>query len=72
MNLWEFVHSHSIVREHWRWRTKDEARGAIRESPQFSLFVDCLSDARKHGFDVVADNFRVIEEGRLLVEACTG
>jgi hypothetical protein len=72
VNLWEFVHSHSIVREQWRWRKKDEARGTILESPPFSLFVDCLSDARKHGFDAVENEFRVIEEDRLFVETCTG
>jgi hypothetical protein len=58
VNLWEFVHSPSRVRERWRWRKNDDACDTVLESPQFTLFLDCLADSRKHGFGLLVDAFR--------------
>ena len=62
MHLWEFVHSPSSVREHWRWRQKGHAHVVLHESLSFSLFLNCLADARENGFDVAAHDFQVVAE----------
>jgi hypothetical protein len=51
----------SGVREYWRWRKKD-AQQAIGESSRFALFMECLSDARNHGFDFTSHAFHLVEE----------
>src|SRR4051812_46842101 len=60
LHLWEFIHSPSSVREHWRWRRKDSLRNILLESAGFTLFLSCLADAREHGFDMAAHEFRVV------------
>lgn len=62
MDVWEFVHAPSGVREAWRWRNKDKADNVIRESSGFALFVNCLADARDHGFDFAVSTFQVVKE----------
>ena len=62
MHVWEFVNSPSAVREHWRWRMRDRSYTVARESMAFTLFLNCLADARAHGFDITAHEFVVVSE----------
>ena len=62
MDVWEFVHAASGVRDDWRWRNKDARHNVIRESSGFALFVTCLAEARDHGFDFAVSTFQVVEE----------
>jgi hypothetical protein len=52
------------VREHWRWRKTDDVNAVLLESAGFTLFLTCLADAREHGFDMAAHDFRVVAEPR--------
>ena len=62
LDVWEFVHAPSGVRKDWRWRYKDRGDNVVRESSRFDLFVNCLADARDHGFDFTLSTFQVIKE----------
>jgi hypothetical protein len=50
------------VRENWRWRVRDRTYIVSQESSSFTLFLNCLADARAHGFDIAAHEFVVISE----------
>ena len=62
LDLWEFVRASPSVREHWRWRRKDLTRNVVLESSPFLLFLSCFANAREHGFDVTAHEFRLVYE----------
>jgi hypothetical protein len=62
LHVWEFVNSPSGTREHWRWRRKDPRQALLLESTAFTLFLNCLADARVHGFDLAAHEFSVVKE----------
>jgi hypothetical protein len=62
LHRWEFVRAPSDVREHWRWRKTDHGKKALLESLPFTLFLNCLADAREHGFDIAAHEFRLVDE----------
>jgi hypothetical protein len=63
LHRWEFVHALSGGREHWRWRwRRKDARSIIGESSAFPLFLECMADARRHGFDLTWDEFELMEE----------
>jgi hypothetical protein len=50
------------MRQHWRWRMRDRTCTVSQESTAFTLFLNCLADARAHGFDITAHEFVVISE----------
>jgi hypothetical protein len=62
VHRWEFVNAPSSTREHWRWRKKDASQNLLLESGPFNLFLNCLADARMHGFDLGVHEFQLISE----------
>ena len=62
MKVWEFVSTLQCSRDHWRWRQKDAHDNIVLESTPFPLFLNCLADARLHGFDLTLHVFSLVNE----------
>jgi hypothetical protein len=62
LEFWEFIHSYAHVHDTWRWRRRDSGHQVLRESPPFSLFMQCVAHAREQGFDLTGHNFHIVEE----------
>jgi hypothetical protein len=50
------------MQENWRWRKKNAEHSVVFVSASFALFLDCIADAKSHGFEISRDDFRLIHD----------